>query len=111
MNLPLISILIPAYNAAPFLRRSVGSALAQTYANIEVVIVDDGSTDDTPAIADQLAADDRRIRVVHQENRGLAEAKGDQSFVPEDFYDMQECDGGYRDSVIASGSAPSRSFK
>ena len=75
MNLPLISILIPAYNAAPFLRRSVGSALAQTYANIEVVIVDDGSTDDTPAIADQLAADDRRIRVVHQENRGLAEAR------------------------------------
>lgn len=75
MTQPLISILIPAYNAAPFLSRSVGSALAQTYPNIEVVIVDDGSTDQTPAIADGMAARDARIKVVHQENRGLAEAR------------------------------------
>lgn len=72
---PLVSILIPAYNAAPFLSRSVASALSQTYENIEVVIVDDGSTDDTGAIADALAAQDSRVRVVHQENRGLAEAR------------------------------------
>ena len=70
-----VSILIPAYNAAPFLSRSVASALGQTYDNIEVVIVDDGSTDDTPAIADGMAARDSRIKVVHQENRGLAEAR------------------------------------
>lgn len=72
---PLVSILIPAYNAAPFLKRSVGSALAQTYANIEVVIVDDGSTDDTTLIADDLAAQDHRVRVVHQSNQGPAEAR------------------------------------
>jgi len=71
----LVSVIIPAYNAAPFLRRSVSSALGQTYSNIEVVIVDDGATDDTGVIADELATQDARVRVVHQENRGLAEAR------------------------------------
>ena len=71
----LVSVIIPAYNASPFLSRSVASALSQTYENIEVVIVDDGSTDDTGAIADGLAAQDSRVKVVHQENRGLAEAR------------------------------------
>ena len=72
---PLVSIIIPAYNAARYLSRSVASALAQTYTNIEVVIVDDGSTDETGAVADQLVAQDNRVKVVHQENRGLAEAR------------------------------------
>lgn len=72
---PLVTIIIPAYNASSFLNRSVSSALAQTYGNIEIVIVDDGSTDDTGAIADGLAALDQRVRVIHQENRGLAEAR------------------------------------
>lgn len=71
----LVSIIIPAYNAAPFLPRSVASALAQTYTNIEVVIVDDGSTDETGAVADQLSQQDNRLRVVHQENLGPAEAR------------------------------------
>lgn len=71
----LVSIIIPAYNAAHFLPRSVASALTQTYGDIEVVIVDDGSTDQTGDIADRLAQQDGRVRVVHQENRGLAEAR------------------------------------
>ena len=71
----LVSVIIPAYNASPYLSRSVASALSQTYENIEVVIVDDGSTDDTGAIADGLVAQDSRVKVVHQENRGLAEAR------------------------------------
>ncbi len=72
---PLVSILIPAYNAAPFLERSVTSALSQTYDHIEVVIVDDGSTDSTGAIADGIAAREPRVKVVHQDNRGAAEAR------------------------------------
>ncbi len=72
---PLVSILIPAYNAAPFLERSVTSALSQTYDHIEVVIVDDGSTDSTGAIADGIAARESRVKVVHQDNRGAAEAR------------------------------------
>ena len=72
---PLVSILIPAYNAAPYLSRSVGSALAQTYDNIEVVLVDDGSTDDTLDVANQMATQDARVKVIHQDNRGPAEAR------------------------------------
>ena len=72
---PLISILIPAYNAAPYLSRSVESALAQTYGNVEVVIVDDGSTDETLAVANRLASQDGRVRVLHQDNKGPAEAR------------------------------------
>lgn len=72
---PLISILIPAYNAAPYLSRSVESALAQTYGNVEVVVVDDGSTDETLAVANRLASQDGRIRVLHQDNKGPAEAR------------------------------------
>lgn len=71
----LVSIIIPAYNAARFLERSVASVLAQTHQDFEIVIVDDGSTDETGDMADRMAARDTRIKVVHQENRGLAEAR------------------------------------
>ena len=71
----LVSIIIPAYNAAQYLPRSVASALSQTHPGIEVVIVDDGSTDETGDMADRMAAQDTRINVVHLENRGLAEAR------------------------------------
>lgn len=70
-----VSIVIPAYNAERVLDRSAQSALRQSLATIEVVIVDDGSTDSTPAIAQRLAAADSRVTVVSQENRGLAEAR------------------------------------
>lgn len=71
----LVSIIIPAYNAAPFLERSVASALAQTYQDIEVVIVDDGSTDETRSVAERLAVQDARVKVVGQKNQGPAEAR------------------------------------
>ncbi|MBR1543847.1 MAG: glycosyltransferase family 2 protein [Muribaculaceae bacterium] len=72
---PLVSIIIPAYNAAPFINRCVESALNQTYSDCEIIIVNDGSTDNTAIVVDGLAAEYDTIKVVHQENRGLAEAR------------------------------------
>jgi glycosyltransferase involved in cell wall biosynthesis len=67
---PRFSVTIPAYNAASTLAETVASVQAQTFADWEVVIVDDGSTDDTRALAESFASADPRIRVVSQENRG-----------------------------------------
>lgn len=72
---PLVSIIIPAYNGEAYLRETVESARAQTYANLEIVIVNDGSTDGTPQLAEALATEDPRIKVVHQENKGLSAAR------------------------------------
>ena len=71
-----VSVIIPAYNAERFIRRSVESVRAQSFTDWEIVIVDDGSTDATAQIADSLAASDPRINVVHKTpNAGLAEAR------------------------------------
>ncbi len=67
----LVSIVLPAYNGADLIREAVDSVLAQTYARFELIIVDDGSTDATGAIADEYARRDPRVTVVHQENRKL----------------------------------------
>ena len=64
-----VSVIIPAYNAAAFVREAVDSALAQTHAGLEVIVINDGSTDDTPQV---LAEYGSRIRVHHQVNHGLA---------------------------------------
>ncbi len=69
-EVPRFSVTIPAYNAQATLAETVASVTAQTFADWEVVIVDDGSTDATLALAEQLAAADPRIRVISQENRG-----------------------------------------
>src|SRR5947207_1048297 len=82
---PRVSILVPAYNAAPFLNRAVRSALHQTMADVEVIVVNDASTDATLEVAQSLAAEDRRVRVLSNEvnlgeartrNRALAAAGG-----------------------------------
>lgn len=67
-----ISVLVPVYNVAPYLRRCVDSLLAQTYADFEILLIDDGSTDGSSEICDEYVSKDKRIRVIHQENRGLA---------------------------------------
>lgn len=72
---PLISVIVPAYNIAPYIERCVNSILNQTYKNIEVMLIDDGSTDDTPAISDRLAEQDCRVRVFHIENQGVSNAR------------------------------------
>jgi glycosyltransferase involved in cell wall biosynthesis len=71
----LVSVIIPAYNAEPFLRITLASAQAQTYENIEIIVVDDGSTDATAAIAMGAATADKRIRVLRQKNLGVAAAR------------------------------------
>jgi glycosyltransferase involved in cell wall biosynthesis len=70
-----ISVVIPAYQAERYLAHTVQSIISQTVIDWELIIVDDGSTDSTPLMADRLAASDSRIRVVHQPNQGLAASR------------------------------------
>ena len=72
---PLISLIVPVYNVEPYLRRCVDSILNQTYTNLEVILVDDGSPDNCGAICDEYAAKDPRVRVIHKENGGLSDAR------------------------------------
>lgn len=72
---PLVSVIIPVYNTAKYLRKCVDSALKQTYNQIEVVLVDDGSTDFSGEICDDYANRDSRVVVIHQKNRGLVGAR------------------------------------
>ena len=82
---PLISIIIPAYNCQSTLLRAVNSAINQSYTNLEIIIVDDGSTDETSALCDNIALTDNRIRIIHKingrqasaRNAGLKNSKGD----------------------------------
>ncbi len=71
----LISVIIPAHNARAFIADTLASAQAQTYENLEIIVVDDGSTDDTATIVEAIAARDLRIRLLHQQNQGVASAR------------------------------------
>ena len=74
--MPIVSVIIPAYNAASFVERAVKSALGQTMVDIEVILVDDGSTDGTAEIAARIAEADDRLRLVSlEENRGVSAAR------------------------------------
>lgn len=75
MNNPLISIIIPIYNVEKYLESSVKSAINQTYKNIEIILVDDGSPDNCPQICDELKKTDERIKVIHKKNGGLSDAR------------------------------------
>lgn len=72
---PLVSIVVPVYQVKEYIGECVESLLAQTYTNLEILLVDDGSTDGSGAICDEYAARDSRVRVVHQENQGLSAAR------------------------------------
>ena len=74
-EMPLVSVIIPIYKVEPYLRACVDSVLAQTYRNIEIILVDDGSPDGCPAICDEYATKDNRVRVIHKENGGLSDAR------------------------------------
>lgn len=75
MNNPEVSIIVPVYNAEAYIRRCLDSILAQTFENFEVLLIDDGSIDATPAICDEYAAMDSRVKVFHKENGGVASAR------------------------------------
>lgn len=75
MKSGLISIIVPIYKVEKFLRKCVDSIIAQTYKNIEIILVDDGSPDKCPEICDEYAKKDSRIRVIHQKNAGLSAAR------------------------------------
>lgn len=71
----LVSIIIPAYNIKDYLVRCVDSVLSQTYQNIEIILVDDGSTDDTPRLCDIYSEKNTNIKVIHKSNGGLSDAR------------------------------------
>ena len=77
--LPLISIIVPIYNIAEYASECIQSLINQTYKNIEIILVDDGSTDHSPAICDEFAEQDERIKVIHKRNGVIL-----------------ECDSGYK---------------
>lgn len=92
---PLISVIIPVYNPGKYLRRCLDSVVGQTYRNLEILLIDDGSTDGSSEVCDSYAAADSRIKCIHQKNagvsaarnRGLEEASGDYySFPDSDDY-------------------------
>lgn len=73
--MPRLSIIMPVYNSVPFLEGTVQTVLAQTFTDFELIMVNDGSTDGSDALCDELAARDSRIRVIHKPNGGVASAR------------------------------------
>ena len=72
---PIISIIIPVYKVEPYIHKCIDSVCSQTYQNLDIILVDDGSPDACGSICDEYAAQDRRIRVIHKENGGLSSAR------------------------------------
>jgi glycosyltransferase involved in cell wall biosynthesis len=75
MQQQLVSVIVPAYNAEPFIARTLRSALQQTYGALEIIIIDDGSTDSTRAVACAVAEGDKRVRIISVPNGGVANAR------------------------------------
>lgn len=71
----MVSIIVPVYNAARYIEGCVNSIVHQTYSDVEIILVDDGSTDGSGKVCDRLAQDDERIVVIHKENGGAASAR------------------------------------
>ena len=71
----LISVIIPVYNVSQYLDKCIQTVIHQTYRNLEIILVDDGSTDDSGRICDEYAEQDKRIKVIHKNNGGLSDAR------------------------------------
>jgi len=72
---PLISVIVPVYNVEKYLDKCVQSIVEQTYKNLEIILVDDGSPDNCPKMCDDWAKKDKRIKVIHKKNGGLSDAR------------------------------------
>ena len=72
---PLVSVIIPIYKVEPYLRQCVDSVICQSYKNLEIILVDDGSPDNCPKICDEYAQQDSRVKVIHKPNGGLSDAR------------------------------------
>lgn len=75
MNNPLVSIVVPVYNSGVFLKDCLESLINQSIPDIEIILIDDGSTDESGAICDWYASTDIRVKVIHQDNQGVAKAR------------------------------------
>ncbi|MCL2062983.1 MAG: glycosyltransferase [Candidatus Cloacimonetes bacterium] len=75
MKNPSFSIIVPVYNAEKYIDRCIDSLIKQTYSDIEIILVNDGSTDKSGSICDEYASKDDRIKVIHQKNQGIAETR------------------------------------
>ena len=71
----LFSIIVPVYNVEKYIHKCIESFICQTYKDIEIILVDDGSTDNSSSIFDEYADKDKRIRVIHKKNGGLSDAR------------------------------------
>ena len=72
---PLISVIVPIYNIENYVKRCIDSIIHQTYTNLEIILVDDGSTDSSGQMCDEYAKNDARVKVIHKENGGLSDAR------------------------------------
>lgn len=72
---PLVSVIVPVFNVAKYLNQCIASITNQTYQNLEIILINDGSTDNSPTLCDAWCQKDHRIRVINQENLGLADAR------------------------------------
>lgn len=89
----MVSVIIPVYNGAEFLEACIRSVMEQTYRNLEIIVIDDGSKDDSYAIAERLAGEDSRIRLARQENTGVSAARNRGiSMVTGQFILLVDCD-------------------
>lgn len=75
MSIPMVSVIVPVYNSSRYLHRCIDSILYQSFNDFEVLLVDDGSTDNSGEICDEYAAKDSRVRVFHKENGGVSSAR------------------------------------
>ena len=73
--MPTISVIVPVYKVEPYIRKCVDSILGQTFSDIQVIPVDDGSPDQCGKICDEYAKQDNRVEVIHKENGGLSDAE------------------------------------